>query len=94
MKLPSKKPSPASESSIAVFQRINSPLDVIHTPATARKAARLIPNSRLHDDVVQKRSDDNLLDEWDRKEWRDAEPRIAAIFAAFLRQAESAKQPA
>src|ERR1700760_2478941 len=68
--------------------------DVIHTPATARKAARLIPNSRLHDDVVQKRSDDNLLDEWDRKEWRDAEPRIAAIFAAFLRQAESAKQPA
>lgn len=68
--------------------------DVIHTPATARKAARLIPNSQLHDDVVQKRSDDNLLDEWDRKEWRDAEPRIAAIFAAFLRQAESAKQPA
>jgi pimeloyl-ACP methyl ester carboxylesterase len=68
--------------------------DVIHTPATARKAARLIPNSQLHDDVVQKRSDDNLLDEWDRKEWRDAEPRIAAIFAGFLRQAESAKQPA
>jgi pimeloyl-ACP methyl ester carboxylesterase len=68
--------------------------DVIHTPATARKAARLIPNSELHDEVVRKRADDGLLDEWDRKEWRDAEPRIAEIFASFLRHAESAKQPA
>ena len=63
--------------------------DVIHTPATARKAARLIPNSELHDDVVEKRSDDRLLKEWDRKEWRDAEPRIAQIFSAFLKRAES-----
>jgi pimeloyl-ACP methyl ester carboxylesterase len=61
--------------------------DVIHTPATARKAASLIPNSELHDDVVAKRSDDNLLKEWDRKEWREAEPRLAQIFAAFLRRA-------
>ena len=68
--------------------------DVIHTPATARKAAKLIPNSELHEDVVERRSDDNLLKEWDRKEWRDAEPRIAAIFAAFLKQAERAKAPA
>jgi len=60
--------------------------DVIHTPATARKAAKLIPNSELHDDVVEKRVDDNLLKEWDRKEWRDAEPRLAQIFAAFLRR--------
>src|ERR1700687_5042310 len=29
--------------------------DVIHTPATACKAATLIPNSELHDDVVEKR---------------------------------------
>ncbi len=58
--------------------------DVIHTPATARKTAKLIPNSELHDDVVEKRSDDNLLKEWDRKEWREAEPRLAQIFAAFL----------
>jgi pimeloyl-ACP methyl ester carboxylesterase len=63
--------------------------DVIHTPATARKAAALIPNSELHEDVVEKRSDDNLLKEWDRKEWRDAEPRIAAIYAAFLKGVES-----
>ena len=63
--------------------------DVIHTPATARKAAKLIPNSELHDDVVEKRSDDRLLKEWDRKEWRDAEPRIAQIFSAFLKRAES-----
>jgi len=63
--------------------------DVIHTPATARKAAALIPNSELHDDVVQKRPDNALLEEWDRKEWREAEPRIAAIFASFLNRAES-----
>ena len=61
--------------------------DVIHTPATARKAAGLIPNSELHDDVVAKRSDDDLLKEWDRKEWRDAEPRMAQIFSAFLKRA-------
>lgn len=63
--------------------------DVIHTPATARKAASLIPNSELHDDVVEKHSDSNLLKEWDRKEWRDAEPRLAAIFASFLKRAEN-----
>ncbi len=58
--------------------------DVIHTPVTARKAAGLIPQCELHDDVVRKRADDQLLEEWDRKEWRDAEPRIAKIFTAFL----------
>ncbi len=65
--------------------------DVIHTPATARKAASLIPNSELHDDVVVKRADDELLKDWDRQEWRDAEPRVAKIFTAFLERAESAK---
>jgi pimeloyl-ACP methyl ester carboxylesterase len=67
--------------------------DVIHTPATARKAAKLIPNSELHEDVVEKRSDDDLLKDWDRKEWRDVEPRMAQIFAKFLAHAE-AEQPA
>ena len=62
--------------------------DVIHTPQTARKAASLIPKSELHDNVVEWRSDDNLLKEWDRKEWREAEPRMAEIFALFLRTAE------
>jgi pimeloyl-ACP methyl ester carboxylesterase len=62
--------------------------DVIHTPATARKAARLIPGSELHEDLVAKHPDDKLLKEWDRKEWRDAEPRMATIFAAFLARAE------
>jgi len=62
--------------------------DVIHTPATARKATALIPRSELHDDVVEKRADADLLKEWDRKEWRDAEPRMAAIFAEFLNRAE------
>ena len=64
--------------------------DVIHTPATARKAAKLLPNSELHDDVVERRADDKLLKEWDRKEWRAAEPKIAAIFGDFLDRAERA----
>jgi pimeloyl-ACP methyl ester carboxylesterase len=62
--------------------------DVIHTPATARKAARLIPNSELHEDVVTALPDDKLLKDWDRGEWRDAEPRMAAIFGDFLARAE------
>ncbi len=64
--------------------------DVIHTPVTARKVASILPNNELHEDVVEKRADDNLLEEWDRKEWREAEPRIAEIFAAFLKKAERA----
>ena len=62
--------------------------DVIHTPATARKVSSLIPGSELHDDVVEKRSDNDLLKEWDRKEWRDAEARIATIFTTFLERSE------
>ena len=63
--------------------------DVIHTPATARKAAKLIPNSELHDDVVEKRGEDNLKKDWDHQEWRDAEPKLAEIFSAFLKRAEA-----
>ncbi|HKS86312.1 MAG TPA: alpha/beta hydrolase [Pseudolabrys sp.] len=62
--------------------------DVIHTPATARKVSSFIRNSELHDDVVARRADNDLLKEWDRKEWRDAEPRLAAIFTAFLKRNE------
>ena len=61
---------------------------MIHTPATARKAARLIPHMELRDDVVSKRADDDLLKDWDRSEWRAKEPMIATIFADFLRRAE------
>jgi pimeloyl-ACP methyl ester carboxylesterase len=68
--------------------------DVIHTPVVARKAASLMPNSELHDDVVEKRSDDDLLNQWDPKEWREKEGRIAQIFSAFLRRVESVKGPA
>jgi pimeloyl-ACP methyl ester carboxylesterase len=60
--------------------------DVIHTPATARKAAKLIPNTELHDDIVEKRSDATLREEWDRKEWRDAEPALARLFGEFLKR--------
>ena len=61
--------------------------DVIHTPVTARKMASLVAGSELHDDVVEKRADDNLLHDWNQQEWRDAEGRIAAIFTAFLQRA-------
>ena len=56
--------------------------DVIHTPVTARKMARLVPHAELHDDVVERRADDNLLQDWSVEEWKAAEPRIAAIFTA------------
>jgi pimeloyl-ACP methyl ester carboxylesterase len=68
--------------------------DVIHSPVTARKAAALIPNAELHDDVVEKLPDDNLRQEWDRQEWRDAEGRMARIFTDFLRHAENLHQVA
>lgn len=58
--------------------------DKVHTPQTARKAASLIPKSELHDDVVEKRADDNLLEEWNQQEWRSKEGRLAEIFGAFL----------
>lgn len=61
--------------------------DVIHTPVTARKMASLVPKAELHDDVVEKRADDKLLHDWNQEEWRNAEPRIAAIFSAFLAKA-------
>ena len=60
--------------------------DLIHTPVTARKLASLIPNCELHDDVVRKFDDAHLLKDWDRKEWKDAEPRMLDIFSAFLKK--------
>ena len=58
--------------------------DVIHTPVTARRMAGLVPGAELHDDVVEKRGDDNLLHDWSPAEWKAAEGRIATIFARFL----------
>jgi pimeloyl-ACP methyl ester carboxylesterase len=81
----------------ADLQSLNAPAcviagnDVIHTPATARKVVGLIRNSELHDDVVAKRPDDDLLKDWDRKEWQQQEGRIAQIFTAFLKKVESRK---
>jgi pimeloyl-ACP methyl ester carboxylesterase len=63
--------------------------DRVHTPATARKVAALIPRSELHDDVVDKRPDDDLLLEWDQKEWKAKEARLAEIFAAFLKRVDA-----
>lgn len=65
--------------------------DIIHAPAAARKAKALMPNSELHEGVVRKLPEDNLLHEWDHKEWKDAEPRMAAIFSDFLSRAESSR---
>ena len=58
--------------------------DVIHMPATARRLAGLVPGCELHEDVVSKRDDDALLEEWDRNEWKAAEPRMLEIFTDFI----------
>jgi pimeloyl-ACP methyl ester carboxylesterase len=63
--------------------------DIVHTPVTAHKAAGLLPNSELHEDVVKKFPEEKLRHHWDPKEWRDAEPQIAEIFTTFLKKAES-----
>jgi pimeloyl-ACP methyl ester carboxylesterase len=42
--------------------------DRIHPPAIARKVHGLIPQSGLHDDVVEKRPDHDLRQEWDPAE--------------------------
>jgi len=59
--------------------------DVIHTPVTARKAAKLLTNCEIHENVVTHYPDDQLLKEWDRQEWKQAEPKLAKIFTAFLK---------
>jgi len=60
--------------------------DQVHTPVAARKAAALIAGTEFHDDVVAKRPDNDLLKEWDPKEWKDKEGRLAEIFSAFLQR--------
>ena len=60
--------------------------DRIHTPITARHAAEFIARSEFHDDVVEKRADDNLLEDWDQQDWKAKEGRIVDIFAAFLKR--------
>jgi pimeloyl-ACP methyl ester carboxylesterase len=60
--------------------------DKVHPPTAARRVRALVPNSELHEDVVEKRDEADLKEEWDRAEWTAAEPRIAAIFADFLRR--------
>jgi pimeloyl-ACP methyl ester carboxylesterase len=64
--------------------------DKVHVPAAARKAAALIANSEFHDDVVEKRPDDDLLPEWDQKDWKAKEGRLADVFSAFLKRVEPA----
>ena len=64
--------------------------DMIHTPTAARSMARLVPDSELHDDVVEKRAEDDLLHVWDQQEWQAAEGKVAAIFTAFLARKGSA----
>ena len=60
--------------------------DQVHTPSAARKAAALISASEFHDDVVAKRLENDLLKEWDQKEWKDKEGRLVEIFTAFLKR--------
>lgn len=62
--------------------------DRIHPPAIARKVTSLLPNAELHDDVVEKRADDDLLPEWRAQEWKSKEAEMARLFLGFLAQAE------
>jgi pimeloyl-ACP methyl ester carboxylesterase len=62
--------------------------DQVHTPQTARKVAGLISNSEFHDDVASKRPDNDLLKEWDPKEWKSKEGRLAELFGAFLKRVD------
>jgi hypothetical protein len=61
--------------------------DKVHTPVTARKAAALLPDCVLYDDVVEKRPDDALLDDWRPEEWRSKEDRIAELFLQLMARA-------
>ena len=69
---------------IAVPACIIAGNDIVHTPMTARRVAGLIPGAELHDDLVPKRTEDSLLVEWDRAEWRAAEPRLIEHFATMV----------
>jgi len=64
--------------------------DKVHTPVAAQKAHRLIANSELIDDVVEKRPDNDLLPTWDQQDWFSKEPRIAEVFLSFLKRHPSA----
>jgi len=64
--------------------------DKVHTPVAAQKAHRLIANSELIDDVVEKRPDNDLLLTWDQQDWFSKEPRIADVFLSFLKRHASA----
>jgi pimeloyl-ACP methyl ester carboxylesterase len=66
--------------------------DIIHSPATASKVARLIPGSELHDDVVSTRPESDLLKDWDRQEWKAREKQMAEIFTRFLAKSEAARK--
>lgn len=80
--------------SIAVPTCIVAGNDQVHSPATARLVHRLIPGSELHDDVVEKRPDDALLETLDREAWRAQYGRMAEIFATFLaRRFDLPKKP-
>lgn len=62
--------------------------DRIHDPDAALRLAALAPIVELHDDVVEKRSRENLKEHWDPDEWIVVEPAIADVFAGFLKRTE------
>jgi pimeloyl-ACP methyl ester carboxylesterase len=63
--------------------------DKVHSPATARRVAGLLASAELIEGVVSRRPEDDLLDEWDRAEWRSVEPEMARIFGDFMHRVES-----
>jgi pimeloyl-ACP methyl ester carboxylesterase len=63
--------------------------DIVHHPGAAKNLARILANAEFHDDVVAKRGDDNLLDEWDQQEWKSKEDVIARILLDFIGRHEA-----
>jgi pimeloyl-ACP methyl ester carboxylesterase len=65
--------------------------DVIHAPEVAARFSQLVPMAEFHDDVVEKLGDGHLRPEWDAKEWRAQEPRMASIYIDFTQRAAAGK---
>ncbi len=66
--------------------------DVIHAPKAARNLARILSEAEFHDDVVSKRDDDKLLEEWDQKEWKSKENVIARTLLDFIGRHEARRR--
>ncbi len=63
--------------------------DIVHAPKAAKNMSGILTDAEYHDDVVSKRDDAHLLEEWDPKEWKSKEGAIAEILLAFIERQEA-----